>query len=79
MWILMMVSIVSIQGQPVHAGGQYYLDDHGSHIPVTQAGYEDAVAKQQRIFAAGGTAFLIVALGMTLTFNPRRDLIGGSA
>lgn len=81
MWILMMFSIVSIQGQPVHAGSQYYLDgdDHGSHIPVTQAGYEDAVAKQQRIFAAGGTAFLIVALGMTLTFNPRRDLVSGSA
>jgi len=79
MWILMMFSIVSIQGQPVHAGNQYYLDDHGSHIPVTEAGYEDAVAKQQRIFSAGGTAFLIVALGMTLTFDPKKSPGSGTA
>jgi hypothetical protein len=72
MWILMTFSIGSIQGQPVHAGNQYYLDDHGYHIPVTEAGYENAVAKQETIFAAGGTMFLLVSVGLTATFNPKQ-------
>jgi hypothetical protein len=70
-WILALISIVSIQGQPVHAGNRYYLDDHGSEIPVTKAGYEAAVAKQQTIFAAGGTMFLLVSVGLTVTFDPK--------
>jgi hypothetical protein len=71
MWILGLFSIVSLHGQPVHSGNQYYLDDHGSHIPVTKSEYEHAVAQQERIFAAGGTGFLIVAAGLTLSFDPK--------
>lgn len=71
LWILALISIVSIQGQPVHAGNKYYLDDHGSQIPVTKAGYEAAVAKQQTIFAAGGTMFLLVSVALTMTFDPK--------
>jgi hypothetical protein len=72
LWILTMISIVSIQGQPVHSGDRYYLDDHGSHIPVTKAGYEAAFAKQQTIFAAIGTMFLLVSVGMTVTYDPKQ-------
>lgn len=79
MWILMMISIASSQGQPVHAGNHYYLDDHGSHIPVSKAGYESAISQQQRIFSAGGTAFMIVALGMTLTYDPKKGVSSRTA
>jgi hypothetical protein len=72
LWAIAIFSIVSLRGQPVHAGDRYYLDDHGSLIPVSQTGYEEATAKQQRIFAAGGTAVLIIAGGLTLTFDPTR-------
>ena len=75
LWILMLISIVSIQGQPVHAGTEYYLDDHGSHIPVTKAGYEAAIAKQQTIFAAGGAMFLLVSIGLTVTFDPKQTSV----
>jgi NADH:ubiquinone oxidoreductase subunit 3 (subunit A) len=75
LWILTLISIVSIQGQPVHSGNTYYPDDHGSHIPVNKAGYEAAIAKQQTIFAAGGTMFLLVSIGMTVTFDPKQTSV----
>ena len=79
MWVLMGYSIVSIQGQPEQVGNHYYLNDHGSEISVTQAGYENAVAKQELIFAAAGTMFLVVSAGLTLTFDPNRNVSSGTA
>jgi hypothetical protein len=79
MWIVMMISIVTLPGQPERAGNRYYLDDHGSHVPVTKAGYESAVAKGERMFAAGATAFLVIAAGMTLTYDPKKGINGETA
>ncbi len=75
LWILMLISIVSIRGQPVHADNTYYLDDHGSHIPVTKAGYEAAIARQQTIFAAGGAMFLLVSIGLTVPLDPKQTFV----
>jgi hypothetical protein len=30
MWILMMISILTLKGQPIHVGFTHYLDGHGS-------------------------------------------------
>jgi hypothetical protein len=79
MWVLMGYSIVSIQGQPERVGNHSYLNDHGSEIPVTQAGYENAVAKQELIFAAAGTMFLVVSAALTLTFDPNRSVSSEAA
>lgn len=73
MWIIGVISIASSQGQPVHSGNRYYLDDHGSHVSVSRAGYENAIANQERLFAAGGTGFLVVAAAMTMTFDPKKS------
>jgi hypothetical protein len=72
MWALMLYSVTSLQGQPEHVGNHYFLTDHGSEITVNKAGYASAIAKQQLLFAAGGSMFLIVSAGMTLTFDPKR-------
>lgn len=79
MWALTLYSIFSIGGQPEHVGNHYYLDDHGSHVPVTKAGYENAVAKQELIFAAGGMMFLLVSAGLTLTFDPKGTVSSAAA
>ena len=73
LWLVMMFSITSSQGQPEHDGNHYYLDDHGSHIPVTKAGYEYAVAVGERGFAAAGTLFLLMSVGITLGFDPKQQ------
>ncbi len=48
-WIVPMASIVSIGGHPTVKSGQYFLDDHGSLIPVTRAEYDHALVLQQYI------------------------------
>lgn len=76
LWIMMMISIVTLQGSPMHVGNQHYLDDHGSHIPVSQSGYENALAAQDRGFAAGATLSLCVAGPLTMfkrTFGPQPE------
>lgn len=65
LWAVMMSSILTIQGQPEHDQAGYYLNDHGSRIPVSHAGYEAALAKQDRLFAAGATLFLLIAGALT--------------
>lgn len=65
LWAIMMSSIVTLRGQPEHDQTGYYLDDHGSRIPVSRGGYEAALAKQDRLFAAGATVFLMVSFGLT--------------
>jgi hypothetical protein len=69
LWAVMMSSITTLQGQPEHDQAGYFLNDHGSRIPVTKAGYEAALAKQDRLFAAGATLFLIVA-GVMTAYRP---------
>jgi hypothetical protein len=49
-WLVMMVSIGSVGGQPTMSGGRYHLNNHGTFIPVTKAAYEHALVLQQRIF-----------------------------
>lgn len=78
-WVLALYFIISIGGQPEHVGNRYYLDDHGSHIPVTKAGYENAVAKQELIFAAAGTMFLLGSAGLTLSFSPKERVNSAAA
>lgn len=66
LWVIMMSSVVTLRGQPTHDQAGYYLNDHGNRIPVTRSGYEAAVAKQDRLFAAGASVFLLAACGMTM-------------
>jgi hypothetical protein len=71
MWFVGIISIASSQGQPVHDGNSYYLDDHGSHIPVTRAGYDTAVDRDERGWGAWATIFLVLAsLGSSEMANP---------
>jgi hypothetical protein len=69
-WLVLMVSIGSIGGQPTISGGHYYLNDHGTLIPVTRAAYRHALVLQQRIFTLGPSVFF--ALGV-LVHYPRRQ------
>jgi hypothetical protein len=73
-WLMGITSITSIGGQPTVSGGHYYLNDHGSLIPVTKAGYEHALVLQQRIFT--GIPSIFFALG-ALVHYPRRR-VGGA-
>ena len=76
MWAVMMSSITTLQGQPEHDQVGYFLNDHGSRIPVTKAGYEAALAKQDRLFAAGATLFLILA-GVMTVYRPETGTLEG--
>ena len=60
-----------LQGQPEHDTTGYYLDDHGSHIPVSRAEYENDLAVQDRGFAAVATMFLLVAGVITKAGDPK--------
>jgi hypothetical protein len=70
-WLVLMLSIGSIGGQPTMSGGRYYLNDHGTFIPVTRAAYRHALVLQQRIFTLGPSVFF--ALGV-LVHYPRRNV-----
>jgi hypothetical protein len=70
-WLVLMSSITSIGGQPTMSGGHYYLNDHGSLIPVSKAAYEHGLVLQQRIFTLGPAIFF--ALG-ALVHYPRRNV-----
>jgi hypothetical protein len=74
-WLASMSSIAGIGGQPTISGGRYYLNDHGSLIPVTKAVYEHAVVLQQRIFTLIPSVFF--ALGVLLHY-PRRGVSGSA-
>lgn len=75
LWAIMMSSILTIQGQPGHDQAGYYVNDHGSRIPVSHAGYEAALAKQDRLFAAGATLFILVAGALT-AYRPQQGMPG---
>lgn len=70
MWATMMSTMPTLQGQPEHDKAGYYLNDHGSRIPVSRNGYERALAAQNRLFASGATMFLIVA-GVITAYGPK--------
>jgi hypothetical protein len=74
-WLVLMLSITSISGQPTMNGGHYYLNDHGSLLAVTKAAYEHALVLQQRIFTLGPSVFF--ALGVLVHYP--RPSVGGSA
>lgn len=65
LWGSMMFGITSLQGQPEIHNGRYFLNDHGSLIPVDRAGYEHGLALQERLFASGATLFLGFAAVLT--------------
>ncbi len=69
-WLVLMVSIGQIGGQPTMSGGHYYLTDHGDFIPVTRAAYRHALVLQQRIFTLGPGVFF--ALGVLVHWPRRR-------
>jgi hypothetical protein len=50
-WVVTLWSITHLRGQPEQHGGAYFLDDHGSLIPVSHAAYRHALVLQQRIFS----------------------------
>jgi hypothetical protein len=70
LWATMLSTMPTLHGQPEHDQAGYYLNDHGSRIPVSRADYERAVAGQDRLFAAGATTFLIVA-GVMTAYRPK--------
>jgi hypothetical protein len=70
-WLVLMTSIASAGGQPTMSGGRYYLNNHGSLIPVSKAAYEHGLVLQQRIFTLGPAIFF--ALGV-LVHYPRRNV-----
>lgn len=53
-WATMMSTMPTLQGQPEHDQAGYYLNDHGSRIPVSRAGYEQAVAAPGSAVLVGG-------------------------
>jgi hypothetical protein len=75
-WAIGGSAISSIAGQPTISGGHYFLNDHGTLIPVTKAAYEHALVLQQRIFTLGPSVFF--ALGV-LVHYPRRHVSGMAA
>lgn len=70
LWATKLSTMPSLQGQPGHDQAGYYLYDHGSGMPVSRAGYERALAAQDRLFADGATLFLVVA-GVMTVYRPR--------
>jgi hypothetical protein len=70
LWATMMSTMPTLQGQPGRDQSGYYLNDHGSRIPLSKADYERAVAAQDRLFAPGATMFLIIA-GLLTAYTPR--------
>lgn len=69
LWATALFTMPTLRGQPEHDQAGYYLNDHGSRIPVSRSQYDRAVAAQDRLFAAGATIFLIVA-GMMTAYRP---------
>lgn len=69
-WLGAMASITGIGGQPTISGGHYYLNNHGSFIAVTRAGYDHALVLQQRIFTLIPAMFFGVGV---LVHYPRQN------
>src|SRR5207249_3592669 len=61
-WAVGVGSILQLDGQPTHQHGHYFLNNHGSLMPVTRSMYEHALVLQQRIFTCIPSVFY--ALGV---------------
>lgn len=62
-------ALPSLQGQPTIVHGAYFLDDHGSLIPVSHGAYVRALDAQERLFT--GIACVFYAVGAAV--NGRRS------
>lgn len=71
-WIVGVMSIVHIGGQPTQIHGRYYLNDHGTLIAVTHSGYLHALVLQQRIFTLIPSVFY--ALGVIVNWPLERGI-----
>ena len=49
-WFIAGGAISQIGGQPTERNGQFFLDDHGTLIPVSHGAYLHAIVLSQRIF-----------------------------
>jgi hypothetical protein len=67
-WFIAGSAISEIGGQPTERGGQFFLNDHGSLIPVTHAEYLHAIVLSQRIFTLIPAVFY--ALGVIVNLPP---------
>ena len=64
-WLVLLVSISQIGGQPTMSGSHNYLNDHGDFIPVTRGVYCHALVLRQPIFTLVPAVFF--ALGVLRT------------
>jgi hypothetical protein len=61
-WGIGLYSILHIGGQPEQRGDYYFLNDHGSMIPVTRAAFRHALVLQTRIFTLVPSMFFAIAV-----------------
>jgi hypothetical protein len=64
-WILILVLLFGATGQPTQSNGHFYLNNHGSLMPVSHADYVSEQLRLQRIFSLGAAWFF----GAAVIFN----------
>lgn len=74
-WLVSMASLLRLGGQPTMSGGHYYLNDHGTLLPVRRAAYEHARVLEERIFTLGPSIFFTLGV---LVHYPRRGVAAGA-
>ncbi len=68
-WVITAASFAHLGGQPTASHGRYFLNDHGSLLPVTHQAYLHAQIVQKRIFTLIPSVFY--ALGVLVNWPPR--------
>lgn len=69
-WILGVLTIPSIGGQPTKVDGRYFLNNHGTYTPVSHAAYLHAVALAQRLFSIIPSVFYALAVIVNYPSRP---------
>jgi hypothetical protein len=69
-WLVGVVTITSIGGQPTKVDGRYFLNNHGTYTPVSHAAYLHAVGLTQRLFSIIPSVFY--ALGVIVNYPSHR-------
>ncbi len=64
-WILIVVLLFGATGEPTQGDGHFYLNSHGSLIPVSHAHYVSERLRLQRIFSLTAAWFF----GASFIFN----------
>ncbi len=80
-WIVGATATKGLGGQPQYdpTTDRYSLNDHGSLIAVSHAGYVHAVALQNRLFLSGALAFTAIATAVAWgEWHRRRETSEGS-